>query len=174
MPIYLPRPPHDPRGPDGKGWNRIGLYNADLSADECALRPRSYGALWESQDTRRATYGVYGPCTRQGQCDGCPVLAAIVNGPAPPLRPAGVDRVLVRVKSRPAFPDALFDQCMIHTPHLMDDPEQGWHSASTPTTWDRLSHALGHGWTLGRRHVDDDSPGVGEAFWLHRALCKSG
>jgi len=51
MPIFLPAPAHQPTGPDGQGWNRLTVAAPAPSA-QCALRPRTYAALAESQDTR--------------------------------------------------------------------------------------------------------------------------
>ena len=72
MPIHLPAPAHRNGGPDGQGWNRMSL--GTLAGDECALRPRDYSHLVESQDTRRARYGGYGPCIACGRClNACPL-----------------------------------------------------------------------------------------------------
>lgn len=164
MPVYLSQPRHDGRGPDGQGWNRLSL-NAGPTVDQCALKPSSYATLWESQNTTRARFGSFGPCTREGACSDCPVLAEALN--PEPFR-AFTDSVLVRVLSRPSRVGVFGTDTRV--PHLMNKPEQGWGSTSFPTTWQRLAQIIGHGWTLGRRHVDQDSPGGanGEAFWLHK------
>jgi len=144
MPVYLPVPARNPRGPDGQGWNRLRV-DADLSSDECALRPTSYATLVESRDTRRARYGGFGPCARDGQCGGCPVLNA-----KPRTLQAFGDRVLVRVHDRDG--DA----------HLMNRPEDGWASCGYRWSWADLSRL--EGWDVGSQHHDEH----GEGFWLTR------
>lgn len=163
MPIYLPMPRHDGRGPDGQGCNRLSL-NAGPTSDQCALKPSSYATLWESQNTTRARFGSCGPCTRGGACGDCPVLAAAMK--PEPLR-ALTDRVLIRVLVRPS---AHLFGTSTRVPYVMNKPELGWGSRGCPVTWQRLVQVLGHGWTLGKRHIDHDSPGGsdGEAFWLHK------
>lgn len=163
MPIYLSSPACESRGPDGQGWNRLSL-NAGSTGGQCALKPSSYATLWESQNTTRARFGMFGSCVRGGGCDSCPVLASALE---PEPFHALTDRVLVRVLVRSSA--GLFGTAA-HIPYLMNRPEQGWASRAVPTTWERLVQVLGHGWTLGRRYVDHDSPGGtgGEAFWLHK------
>lgn len=143
MPIYLQVPAHRNGGPDGQGWNRVSL--GTLAGDECALRPRGYSHLRESQDTRRARYGGYGPCISNGKCTECPIFQA-----APKHLDAFDDRVLVRVD--------------LHgSPHIMNRPEDGWASLSMRWTWQDLARL--DGWTVGRAHRDEHSDG----FWLERA-----
>jgi hypothetical protein len=144
MPIYLPAPPPYIGGGDGDGWNRLSLTGgSQMWSDECALQPRSYAALWEAQDTRRARYGGFGPCARRGDCDTCPVL----HTPPRQLRTTA-PRVLVRIldgpprRLRPELPDT-----------DPGDPSALW-------TWPEIARVPG--WTLGRRHFDEH----GEAFWL--------
>jgi hypothetical protein len=144
MPLYLPAPAADPRGSDGRGWNRLAILS--IAGDECALRPRTYAALVESQDTRRARYGGFGPCSRQGACDGCPVLAA----PARQLR-AFTDQILVRIHPHDGWL------------YLMNHPDRDWASFAYRWTWDQVARVSG--WTIGDRHVDEHSHG----FWLMRA-----
>jgi hypothetical protein len=153
MPIFLPAPQRPACGPDGQGWNRLILH--DLAGDECALRPRTYATLVESQDTRRARYGGFGPCVRRnsrfatldaGTCDGCPVLAA----PTRELR-AFTDRILVRIHPHDGWL------------YLMNHPDRGWASFAYRWTWEEVARVPG--WTLGDRHVDEHSDG----FWLIRA-----
>lgn len=144
MPIYLPAPKHDPRGPDGQGWNRLGLHFATLKPqDQCALRPRDTKSLREMQDTRRARWGGYGVCPAKGACEGCAVFHDHFE--FDPL----ADRVLVRVD---------------HRGHawLMDKPHAGWSSKAIPVTWQQL--ALIDGWQLGSDYRDKHSRG----FWLVR------
>ncbi|MFF3665434.1 hypothetical protein [Microtetraspora malaysiensis] len=82
MPIYLPAPAHDSRGPDGDGWNRLSLNAGPVYPGQCALAPTSYATLWESQDTRRARWGGFGPCVRCGDCTSCPAMSALRRGRA--------------------------------------------------------------------------------------------
>lgn len=144
MPIYLQAPAHRNGGPDGQGWNRMSL--GSLAGDECALRPRDYSHLLESQDTRRSGYGGYGPCVTEGRCEACPIFLA-----APKHLESLDDRVLVRVDPRDG------------RPHLMNRPDDGWASMSMRWTWQDLARL--EGWMVGRRH--DDEHGTG--FWLERA-----
>ena len=143
MPIYLRPPVHNPGGPDGQGWNRFSL--GSLAGDECALRPLHYGALLEVHaGTHRATYGGYGPCIAQGDCETCPILQV---GPRTLTAPG--DRVLVRVDCD-------------GNPHLMAHPEGGWSSRSIPCMWQDLARL--NGWIIGRWHRDEH----GDGFWLSR------
>jgi hypothetical protein len=161
MPIYLPAPAHDRRGPDGQGWNRLSLNAGPVHAGQCALRPRSYATLRESWDTRRAQWGGFGPCGRAGygrevpDCRTCPVLA----GERRELHSFEPD-VLVRVLIR--------DGQTIGEPHVMNRPGNGWESTSQVWTWQELARL--EGWRLGRRHVDEH----GEGFWLHAEWPPSG
>lgn len=96
MPIHLPEPAPT-RPADGKGFNRLSL-NAHMGVGgaQCALLPRSYATLLESQDTRRARWGGFGSCTRgQGACGDCPVLTDR------PVREVAFNapRVLLRVET---------------------------------------------------------------------------
>jgi hypothetical protein len=153
MPIYLPAPAHNPRGLDGKGHNRLEVWS--LAGDECALQPWSYetfveqGGTWEQRDTRRARYGGFGPCTRAGACDGCPIRATQNDTPVQ-LR-AFTPRVLVRIDPRDG------------SPWLMNHPEKGWASFAYRWTWPALARLAG--WTVGDRHSDEH----GHGFWLTRA-----
>ncbi|MEU5900626.1 hypothetical protein [Streptomyces venezuelae] len=144
MPIHLKPPAHNPKGPDGQGWNRISL--GSLAGDQCALRPRDYSHLLESQNTMRAHYGGYGPCTSNGDCTNCPLFQA-----APRRLQAFDDRVLVRVNERDG------------EPYLMNREEDGWGSLAWRWTWQDLARL--DGWTVGRRYSDEHSDG----FWLERA-----
>ncbi|MEU6712978.1 hypothetical protein ABZ897_15970 [Nonomuraea sp. NPDC046802] len=143
MPIYLEPPAYKPGGPDGKGWNRLSL-NAHMGMDtaHCALRPRSYGKLYESQDTRRASWAGFGSCVNGGHCDACPVLTA-----KPTTLRSFTQDVLIRIDER-------------GRPWLMNKPEQGWASSAERWTWDELARL--QGWLLGDRYEDEH----GEGFWL--------
>ncbi|MEU8642303.1 hypothetical protein AB0C91_10335 [Streptomyces sp. NPDC048674] len=143
MPIHLPAPAHRNGGPDGQGWNRMSL--GSLAGDECALRPRDYSHLVESQDTRRARYGGYGPCISDGKCTDCPILQA-----APQRLSSLDDRVLVRVHP------------VDGRPYLMNRPEDGWASLAKRWTWQDMARL--DGWEIGRRHRDEH----GDGFWIHR------
>ncbi|GAB1646879.1 hypothetical protein [Krasilnikovia sp. MM14-A1259] len=159
MPIHLSAPAHRPGGPDGDGWNRLSL-NAHIGADraQCALRPRSYPTLVESQDTRRARWGGYGPCAATGECLACPVLTA-----EPRRLDVPGDRVLVRLKPGRLYGAGLGAQVTPEQPFVMDDPERGWQAGAEPWSWQQLARVPG--WQVGRRHHDAHGPG----FWLHRA-----
>ena len=144
MPIHLQAPAHRNGGPDGQGWNRISL--GSLAGDQCALRPRDYSHLRESQDTRRARYGGYGPCIGTGDCEKCPILQASARH-----LDSLDDRVLVRIHPSDG------------RPYLMNRPEDGWASLGLRWTWQDLARL--DGWEIGRRHQDAD----GDGFWLERA-----
>jgi len=143
MPIHLRAPAYDPRGPDGHGWNRLSVTLP--IGDQCALQPRSYPALVESHDTRRARWGGFGPCIRDGDCQHCPVFQA----PPVELRASG-DRILVRIHPH--------DQ----QPYLMNNPAAGWASFAYRWTWPKLARLTG--WAVGDRHTDEHS----QCFWLIR------
>lgn len=157
MPVRLEAPQHRPGGPDGQGWNRLSL-NAHLGADraQCALRPRSYAALRESQDTRRAGWGGFGPCDQdRASCTGCPRLTA-----RPKTLRAFGDRVLVRLWERASTENGPAVQHPAPQPWLMDRPEEGWGSTGYPWTWSELARLAG--WRIGRPYRDEHSDG----FWL--------
>lgn len=147
MPIYLKAPTPATGGPDGRGWTRLSIAAmGGLAADECALRPRDYSHLRESQDTSRARYGGYGPCIGSGDCERCPILQS-----APRHLDSLDDRVLVRVHPSDG------------RPYLMNRPEDGWASLGLRWTWQDLARL--DGWEIGRRHRDEH----GDGFWLERA-----
>lgn len=152
MPIYLPAPEHRPSGPDGQGWNRLTVA-APAPQAQCALHPRTYAALVESQDTRRARWGGFGPCTRGGDCDSCPIMKA-----APRRLTAFTPDVLVRILPREGGDEL----------HVMNRPEEGWDSLSFPWTWVQIARLKG--WRVGRHHRDEH----GEGFWLHALRQRNG
>ncbi len=146
MPIHLKAPTPTNGGPDGRGWTRLSINSMGaLVSDECALQPRDYSHLREAiEDTRRARYGGYGPCIRDGNCDTCPIAQA------PPLPLAALtDRVLVRVGPN-------------GSPYLMNRPEDGWAAVARLWTWASLMRITG--WTVGARYRDQHGAG----FWLER------
>ena len=148
MPIYLKAPTPANGGPDGRGWTRFSVNSMGaLVSDQCALRPRDYSHLRESQDTRRARYGGYGPCINDGNCTECPILQS-----TPLTLDSLDDRILVRVHPSDRLP------------YLMNRPEDGWASLAKRWTWQDLARL--NGWTVGRAYEDEHSPG----FWLHRVL----
>lgn len=141
MPIHLRAPEYKPGGPDGKGWNRLSLgAHYGSPSDQCALRPRSYGTLWESHNTRRARWGGFGPCIGDGACDACPVFAALQT---PTNIDTSADQVLVRVTE---------NGTPVPTVRVLGDK---W-------TWADLVRL--RGWRLGRQHRDEE----GDGFWLTR------
>ena len=117
MPIFLPAPEHNPSGPDGNGWNRIAVHGMCL--DECALKPNTVAAFFEAQDTRKARYGSFGPCTKHGNCSECDVFKQRRN-----WRWFG-DEILVRVDGSGA-------------PWVMNRPDNGWEEYGEPTKWKYL------------------------------------
>lgn len=156
MAIFLHAPSHDPRGPDGRGHNRIEIQG--ITHDQCALRPRSYGTLVESRDTRRARWGGFAPCANEkpGSCDQCPILRARHRK----LDVFG-DTVLVRIAEN-RRPGGLLSDIVTTTPWVMNRPEGGWGSYGEPWTWEQLS--LVDGWDIGQAYRDQH----GEGFWLNR------
>ncbi|MCY0923514.1 MULTISPECIES: hypothetical protein [unclassified Streptomyces] len=157
MPVHLPEP-EPVRPSDGKGYNRLSL-NGHIGAagPQCALLPRSYATLFESQDTRRARWGGFGSCIRDGACTQCPVLTA----PNRRALEVGGDRVLVRVET--TYSEGLFNATassqlwMTSGPDAVDRLDGG-----RPWTWAEVSRL--EGWELGRRYRDASM----EGFWLHR------
>jgi len=148
MPIYLKAPTPANGGPDGRGWTRLSVNSMGvLVDDQCALRPRDYSHLRESQDTRRARYGGYGPCISGGNCMECPILQS-----APRTLAALDGRVLARVHPSD------------RRPYLMNRPEDGWASLAQRWTWQDLARL--DGWEIGRRHRDEH----GDGFWLERVV----
>lgn len=159
MPIYLQEPASPAGGPDGKGWNRLSLNAHGGLGAQCALRPRRWGALLESQDTRRARWGGFGWCINRGQCDGCPVLEAWDSQCT--VVPVNAPRVLVRVE--PVFaPGATFTGPDSYKLWLATDPDDRDYRNGQPWTWDEAARV--RGWDLGRSYLDEH----GEGFWLER------
>lgn len=71
MPIYLtPNYSHNPKGPDGNGLNRLRVDHLEPLA-QCALKPKTYSALKECQNTEKSLYGPYEQCTNNGDCKNC-------------------------------------------------------------------------------------------------------
>lgn len=160
MPIYLREPEAAPGGPDGKGWNRLSLgAHFGTGGGQCALRPRSWGALVEAQDTRRARWGGHGPCIRRGQCDGCPVLEALNTRCT--VVPVNAPQVLVRIE--PVFPPGL----VLTGPAgyrlwVTTGPDDRDYRNRRPWTWDDVVRVPG--WDLGSMYFDEH----GDGFWLKR------
>lgn len=75
MPIYLVLDDnYNPSGPDGKGRNRLRIDTIS-PMPRCALRPKTYDALRECQDTQRVKPDTcYDLCTNQGDCQNCPLF----------------------------------------------------------------------------------------------------
>ncbi|MFC4060203.1 hypothetical protein ACFOWE_18010 [Planomonospora corallina] len=144
MPIHLPAPRRDPRGPDGQGWNRMAISWGAIYPAQCALQPLTPTKLFESYDTRRAAWGGFGPCVRDGDCTAC-----LVARPRRRLE-SFTERVLVRVLERDGRTEY----------HVMNRPEQGW--ASRSMTWTLPDLAVVDGWTWDGLHADENGGG----FWL--------
>lgn len=156
MPIQLRAPEYRPGGPDGQGWNRLSL-NAHFGqpAHQCALRPRSRATLTESQQTSRARWGGFGPCTSDGDCLDCPRLLALED---PKWLPSETDRVLVRLKEPEG--DFGWTGAPASRPYVVDDPDAGWASPRYRWTWEDLARL--RGWRPTAAHWDEH----GEGFWL--------
>lgn len=139
MPIHLPPPAFRPGGPDGQGWNRLSI--GWQPGAQCALQPTDWPTLFESQDTRRARWGGFGPCTKGGDCGACPVLERLNNERFTLSEDIVGDEILVLVDEggRPSVPTG-----------------RGYFE---PVTWGHLARLSG--WTLGRRHH--------QGFWLIRS-----
>ncbi|MBF6333486.1 hypothetical protein [Nocardia transvalensis] len=173
MPIYLPAPQPPPGGPDGEGWNRISLgAHYGTPSPECALRPRSYPALY---NMRRGTifsqFGYHGNCIRppkdakwadpkrgsyqRPDCRTCPVFTAL-----PVELDADDDRVLVRLERR-IHGEGLW-AFGTETPYVVENPARGWDSPKQRWEWDALARLTG--WRIGRAYYDEHSAG----FWLIR------
>lgn len=136
MPIYLPAPSHNPSGVDGNGWNRIAIHGMCL--DECALKPKTLTAFLGSLDTRRATYGMYGPCFNNGACGTCQVCVEEHEWKF------FSDSILIRVDNN-------------GTPWLMNKTEKGWDSFGKLTDWEKLLTIKGASF---KRYKDEFSDGV--------------
>jgi hypothetical protein len=155
VPVFLEPPRPAPRGPDGQGWNRLSLNaHIGLPAAQCALQPRSYPHLVESQDTRKARWGGYGRCVTAGDCLSCRVL----TGPGRALvRDTG--RVLARLRPGRMVGDLVVQQSADRV-FLVDDPAAGWDTGLEEWAWHELARL--DGWTVGRAFRDVHSDG----FWL--------
>jgi hypothetical protein len=159
--IYLEPPAHDPRGPDGQGWNRLSL-NAHMGrpAGRCALRPRTYPTLWESMRNTahcRWEWGSgYARCHRQGRCGDCPVLAA-----APRTYHAAAAQVLVRIREL-GEPSDLIPGGIRSELWLMEHPKGDRETPGQRWSWDEIRRL--DGWRIGRAHRDARSAG----FWIHK------
>lgn len=147
-------------GPDGEGWNRLSL-NAHIGAGhpQCALRPRSYQTLWESQDTRRARWGGYGACIRpDNSCIGCPILERSTE------LQSYTPSVLARIERRTAGEGPAAQP--VDRVWLMNRPDRGWSETGHIWPWDDLARL--EGWRVDSRlHRDEHSDG----FWLHATRC---
>lgn len=152
MPIHLEPPGHDPRGPDGLGWNRMSIAQITPGA-QCALRPHSYSHMWISMtDTRRATWGGYGACIQEGDCDTCPLLRGR-DGPQIPES----DTWCVRIHDHNG------------APYLMNRPDGGWYETALRWEWTTLANAISvDGWDVGPLLEDQH----GRYFTLTRPATK--
>ncbi|MEH0579058.1 MULTISPECIES: hypothetical protein [Streptomyces] len=161
MPIYLRAPEAPAGGPDGKGWNRLSLNSHGGFLAQCALRPRRWGALLESQDTRRARWGGFGPCANRGNCEDCALRKAINEQPT--TVEVNAPRVLVRIEPLYAGDDVVFnagpDGWRLWVTTGPDDRD---YRNRRPWVWEEAARV--HGWDLGRPYIDEH----GEGFWLER------
>jgi hypothetical protein len=160
-PVFLAQPdPYGPKGPDGKGWNRLS-FNAHFDVrNQCGLLPIRFASLFESR-TGRQRWGGYERCNSGGACSTCPVQETALKHEQMEW-PTGLPLCLARVR-----PWAL-------TPGLVPaDPAQGrsyvelltWRNESTGVlvNWADLrdDFRVQFTWTF----VDAE----GEAFWLVRS-----
>lgn len=124
--IYLEPPAYKPRGPDGKGWNRLRL-DVMTPAAQCALRPLDISACYESATNRAVWGGGYGWCVNEGKCSECPIAQGTVFPKQSLPAPFG-DWFYVREYHN-------------GTPHMMHQFEKGWESYSFwGFTWADLRH----------------------------------
>ncbi|MEU7323371.1 hypothetical protein ABZ682_22890 [Streptomyces griseoviridis] len=159
MPIYLPAPEAPANGPDGKGWNRLSLNAHGGFLNQCALRPRRWGALLDSRDTRRASWGGFGRCINHGGCGDCPLRKARYEQCT--VVPVNAPRVLVRIE--PLFADdAMFGGVDGFRLWVTTGPADREYRNGQPWTWEDAVRV--RGWNLGSAYVDD----LGEGFWLER------
>ncbi|WP_019061737.1 hypothetical protein [Streptomyces prunicolor] len=159
MPIFLRAPEAPAGGPDGKGWNRLSLNAHFGLPNQCALRPRRWGSLLESHDTRRARWGGFGPCVNRGDCNDCPVRQAVDEQWT--VIPVNVPRVLVRIE--PVFAaDTMFTGPDGWRLWLTTGPDDRDYRNRPPLGWDAMARV--RGWDLGRPYIDEH----GEGFWLER------
>lgn len=140
--LKLQPPPHNPRGPDGQGLNRLAVLQPDPQP-QCALRPRSYEALVEAdRGSKFATYGHYGRCVADA-CASCP------RSPAAAPEPLG-DEILVRLDEE-------------GRPWIMNRPDRGWGERGFRTSFEALANMPS--FRPDRRHRDSHGTG----FWMVRA-----
>ncbi len=146
MPTYLRPPTGHAHGPDQQGWNRFNVGGHMLNPlGQCVLLPRTPAAWWESQNTTRAEWGPFRPCTRNGSCDDCPVFADYRDKP---LRINTPDlRLLVMVHPTDGH---------LYVP---GDPERGWESGCMRFSWPEFARL--RGWEFDCGHPD--------GFWIRRA-----
>lgn len=144
MPIFLESSGYNPIGPDGQGRNRLKIDSIDPQP-RCALRPSSYPALRESQDTRLAQWsGSFGICTNAGRCNGCER-----SGHQFELE-AFTSEVMIRIDAQNRL-------------HAMNKADEGWSSYGRFLNWEDL--AAIKGWRIGRSGSDRHS----QYILIHRA-----
>ena len=108
MPIFLEQPRHDPKGPDGQGWNRLSLNMHGGLWNECGLMPTSHPTLFEAMTGRQRWGNGFGPCTRRGACGECPVQQRRLAHEGGVDWPEGVPLLLARVRPWPVPKGTLF------------------------------------------------------------------
>jgi len=132
MPIFLESPNHDPKGPDGGGWNRLRV-DVYLS-NQCAMQPKSYASLrYESQNTILARWGNFGHCFNDGRCKDCELMN-------PSELDVFGDKVLVRLDSD-------------NQPWIMNRPDKGWGEYGVPYPWSFFARL--EGWQVGEKYRDE-------------------
>ncbi|RSN14843.1 hypothetical protein DMH25_07870 [Streptomyces sp. WAC 01325] len=162
MPLFLEQPTY-PRGPDGRGWNRLSLNAHFDRRHQCGLQPTRFAALYEAL-TGRQHWGGFGRCFvgHPGSCGSCPVQLRRLAREGGINWPDETPLLLARVRPWPLTPGALFA-----------DPASGRSSLELSP------------WRGGQPVLDADwveilnTPGLliswcwqdeqGEAFWLVRS-----
>lgn len=137
MPIFLEAPTQDPRGPDGQGRNRLRVDSLDPTP-RCALRPRSFPTLRESQNTMLAQWnGQFGRCISQGMCESCGHASYRFR------LPEGLEHLVIRLHEDGSL-------------HYSSEQDAGWAANLTPIDWDDLA-TLEDGWVISRASRDQHS-----------------
>jgi len=146
MPVKLLPEGYIPRGPDGKGRNRLRV-DAMEPNPQCALLPNDYTTMKEvHRGTIWARWGRYLPCLFVDKnCSECSIFQQKNN------LDLMTDRVAVRIDQQ-------------GMPHLMNHLEKGWASFGYLKTWAWFLSL--EGWEPGPLERDKH----GQYFWLTKAI----
>lgn len=146
MSVRLEPPTHEPTGPDGQGHNRLAVIGR-TPRTQCALRPMTEGAFWESRDTQRARWGNCAPCDGPSDCNYCRRLR---HG-APWLW--ATETVTIRIDEK-------------GQPWVMNRPDRGWAETGLLTSWEALAAIDGATFRCGQdahgRYILATRRGVGD------------